>query len=1246
MTPRRILLLMGGLFAFGVVYTLYARLFGWLDGLPMLPARMLIPSSGEFRPPPRATSPTIERLKEAFGEDSPETEPAFYPTQLEFRNGDSSIVLAAGSPPSTPNSNRVTLKPFSVAIFSKPRPQHLLGPGEVNEISTFHSDLAVLEFDRVIKTATEMNSAKLVRLELISDPEQALPDRLGRRGLVHITNNQRSGDPNRYLVLKTVGPVFYRDPKYATGPALLGPDVWTDSPVEIVDRSNLPRRPGTAAAVAPGAADVFRNPAAVAEVLRGQRLPPPTITAVGMRIYLEPDDPPTKPAAKTPAPKSAKKGSAGFSGVRRAELLEKVVMNLWIEGGQALVGAGGQSAVIPDLPAAAMGIGGGLLPAAHAAREFARDLLQVETRGPFNYDAEKNIARFDVVPQSDPNLPNDVRVTKVAPRPGTQVLFSQVLEIEFNGPPTGGQSAKSTTNQPAARVAAKQTATATPAPQFKRLHAWTYTPGRFLTVSSDADQLEAYGQDLVREQVGERTTLTGAPLYAVQERNVLTAGTAKNPGVLILEPPPGVPPGPDRKSQATVRGPGRVDLFDATTGTSTTSASWQTSMVQTRERSNGRDVDLFTFTDGARFEDTQADYWLKGHVLKLWLAPPQPGAVEEAGETVRSRPHRVQALGNVTAHSLDMDVEQADQLNAWFKDVPPPEPIGLAPTALSPNSNSIPRQPAASPKEPRQRVEPRAAPQPMPGVAAVNPSNPAPKEKAKDAEKPKPPMKLKARSIDTWVVRYPIPKLEDATPIAPGTSTPKGNNDRGARLKYQLESAQCEGMVNVHQDPDDPAKPRGTDILGSKMLIDSTAEGSILTVFGWETRPAEVHNEGTSLIGPKVVVDQLHNLANIEGRGSVALVTATDFTGAELRQPEVVVVQFRDGMIFKGAQKTADFFGKVNATQGASWVVCHTMQVIFDRPVYFSQMNRPASPKAGTKPNEKPADDKAKIDMIYCYPAPADSADSPQEKLVSFQQVERDPQTGKPIRQQKLVARELTLRAQVRDEGTAEPYKLVLADGPGVVRTWQPGTRDDAVSTNPGTAPLSKQPGNIAPPPPEMEMKLTVVTFSGRMIAKDKGKLYQDATFHENIQVIHLPTDNPDLVVERHRLPPQAVLLTCTEKLIVWTHKKGTEPPVQHMEAYGNAYLQNEEYDGWGEVVTYDGKVIVFDDGSGFERRVTNPIPARIKSRFKGNDNSGRRIIFDRATNHYQVIDSVGGTITSYPSANPPPKKSPSPPKK
>jgi hypothetical protein len=129
MTPRRILLLMGGLFAFGAGLRLSTP--GWSagsTGCRCSRARMLEAADGTFRPPPRATSPTIERLKEAFGDNSPETEPAFYPTQLEFRNGDTSIVLAAGSPPSTPGVEPGHAPPFSVAIFGKPRSRRTWWP--------------------------------------------------------------------------------------------------------------------------------------------------------------------------------------------------------------------------------------------------------------------------------------------------------------------------------------------------------------------------------------------------------------------------------------------------------------------------------------------------------------------------------------------------------------------------------------------------------------------------------------------------------------------------------------------------------------------------------------------------------------------------------------------------------------------------------------------------------------------------------------------------------------------------------------------------------------------------------------------------------------------------------------------------------------------------------------------------------------------------------------------------------------
>ena len=128
-TPRRVLLLLGGILLFGGVYGFYARFLGWMDGLPQLPARLLRPSDDPNAKPPtvRVVSPTIEHIREAFGPDCLEQNSLHYPTQLEFRNpvSNTSTVLACGSPPFNNASKSLTVSPFSVATFGAPKPEHL-----------------------------------------------------------------------------------------------------------------------------------------------------------------------------------------------------------------------------------------------------------------------------------------------------------------------------------------------------------------------------------------------------------------------------------------------------------------------------------------------------------------------------------------------------------------------------------------------------------------------------------------------------------------------------------------------------------------------------------------------------------------------------------------------------------------------------------------------------------------------------------------------------------------------------------------------------------------------------------------------------------------------------------------------------------------------------------------------------------------------------------------------------------------
>lgn len=1237
-TPRRVLLLLGGILLLGAVYGVYARWLGWLDGLPPLPDRLREKAVGEFRFSPRTISPTVERIREAFGPDCPEQHSAFYPIQLERWTPTSSIVLACGTPPFNNGSNRVPVAPFSVAIFGRPKPGHLRQPGEVPEVTTLHADKAILEFDRPV-TGLGDNKAKLIRMELVSEPEHALPDR--RRGVIEITHNQRSADREKYLVLRTPGPVFYRDPKgidpKAAPGAAAGPDIWTDAAVEIVDRRNIPREYGRPCPqTAPGvkAADLIIR-GVVPDILAGRRLPPPTATAIGMKIYLQPDDKPGPDG-------QVKRTTTGFSGVRRVELQEKVLVNLWVDARQGVVSStaadqpgqptGGKKNGATDPPAATAGVVGGIFFAAQTAHQMDRALLLVDTLGRLTYDAEKNVARFDVLPDGNPELPNDVQVHHIPPRlppqgTGTQQLFSQILEIEFDGPPTGGPPAASPKpGEPPAPVPPTRPRTTDGGPAFKMLRAWVEAPKRFVSVFSEPDKLKAWGQHLVHDQATNTTTFRGMPLVVERTNdprtdgkeaggNLLTAGSENRPAVLTIKPGPG----PDKSMAATIDGPGRLELFDPATGKRTIQAAWQTRLTQTKEFDKKRVLDLFVFTDEAVFEDKKADYWLKGRELRLWLVAGKQddAAITPPAGSGGALPHRLQALGDVTSHSTDLDIDRADTLNVWFRD-------GVPPLSDKPEAPA----PAAAPV-------PTGTPPPAPGPAA-------PKE-ADPPKPPKPPMKLKARVIDSWVIRYPAkrpdPKKADAPPAKPAAD-PAAPADGGS-MKYELEKARCEGSYTVnekvaplvHQDPTDPAPDKkGLDIFGQTMFVDHTPDGSVLTVTGADDRrPGEVHHEGMSIVGPKVVIDQLNNVVQVEGRGALVMPASSDLGGGQLKHPSVVVVNWRDAMKFQGATKLAEFFGKVTAQQNEAEVTCHTMQVRLDRPVDFSQRPKPA-PEAGAKAPKPAGKDNPKIESVRCYPAPDDVPDEPKTaKWVTFREVLRD-ETGRVAKDQRLTARELEMTSRPLTPGGKELLQQVDAAGPGTLRVWQPGQKDDA-SPAPGSGAAAPARSGAKPPAnqaKETEMKLTIVQFAGRMTAVDRGRVFQQATFLDTIEVIYAPADRPGAAIDRHNMPRGSVFLKCADKLIVSTRKQPSVPASQRMDALGNAYIRSDEYDGRGETITSDGPTVTLKGGENSFASVFH----RINQTYQ----SGKTIVYDRATGAYHADGSPGTTIQGTP-PRPAPKK-------
>ena len=273
MTPRRILLLMGGLFAFGVVYAIYARAFGWLDGLARPPGpRCWSRATTSYPSADRPTSPTIELLKAGVRRNSPETESAFYPTQLEFRNGETSLVLACGQPAEQTRTRTASRSPRSASPSSASRAGAPAATGRGqrdHHLPRGQGGAGVRPHDQ---TPADMNTAKLIRLELISDPEQAhpRPAQAPRDSPHH--QQPAVGRPEPVPRAQDGRPGVLPRPKYATGPdhsgRTSGPTLRSRSWTVATCRAS----PAPHAATAPAASEESPQSApSVAAILGGQR---------------------------------------------------------------------------------------------------------------------------------------------------------------------------------------------------------------------------------------------------------------------------------------------------------------------------------------------------------------------------------------------------------------------------------------------------------------------------------------------------------------------------------------------------------------------------------------------------------------------------------------------------------------------------------------------------------------------------------------------------------------------------------------------------------------------------------------------------------------------------------------------------------------------------------------------------------------------------------------------------------------
>ncbi len=1112
-TPKRIVLLAAGFLVFVSLYIGYASCLGGIDGLPPLPECYLSKLEAEngenvtSRPPKHA--PILDKLKQAFGPDSPQLN---HPIKLEL-HARRTLLTARDY---ELQNGRLHLSDLGLAMFGADN-----GDGRGVEINTLRADQAYLTFDRPISNLGEVGSRKIEEAELF--------DR------ITITNNHRTParDDDLHVYINH-GPLYFNDPKHL---------IWTRDDVYVKDDQSKPR--------------------------------PTEIRGHMMDMELMTEGPPAKPGA------ARKSRGENITGVKSIVLHSDVEMNLYVDSQSGFPGGSRE-------PAAR----GAAKPNAAAPPEKAH--IRIKTPGRFRYEIFKDhdVARFDVPegeqPASLKHSPQDVVASRFHESVGeVDQLVCKHLELCLHRKESSDKQKAEPGGASPERNLEIETARAT-------------GPDGLVTLTSDSEKLRASGADFFYDAGKMLTVLKGQPMEAEKDHNVIRA-----PELQIQDHKP-TEPGAKPYQTATSIGPGTVDLIDKDAhqdGPAPASgayrkvmrAAWRDKLVSTKDGTS----DLLIFSGAASFLDYEHNQTLSADTLKVWLLPVAsgsavadghavakavPGLAEQPSAEKAARPERLEAKGNVTAHSPEMNLHDTGRLVVWFKDVPAEGklPVAIAAIAAPLKSNVAVAMPASV-------ARPLPAGPAMP-AAQVTPAGPAPVAEKKPAGQPAPghgnrafeaqpaippgfvgppkpiepprPFDLSAQSVEAWVLR--------------------------TDSRNTLDRLWTERQVHVRQAPASPDE-KGVEVVGDTLQMTCHPDGNFLVVTG---DLAQLQLDKILIVGPEVNIDQSTNKSWVTGDGGMTMESKTNFQGDQLSKPVPLTVTWHKSMLFDG--NYAEFHENVQAVQDNAHMLCQRLEVHFDRPI---------SLKEGPKGDQPPA----RVQNLIC------------DRKVIITEETKDG--DKVIKYQCLTSPAVSMRALEADEDAPPPApgatpntgNEVHASGPGTLRLMQAGSSDP--NDTPGRAP---PPGAKRPDGKSAEqMKLTYVAFDKMMYANSKKN---KADFYENVRVLNFPCDNPlmeidiDSVLEK--MPEGGIYLRCQQMEVLNHPVKGGKAH-QEMTAIGQVTVQSDKVSGRAAKVTYNEEKdqLIFDSGEeGFATIYKTEVKGQEPKRFQG-----KKIIYIRKTGECKV---------------------------
>jgi hypothetical protein len=389
--------------------------------------------------------------------------------------------------------------------------------------------------------------------------------------------------------------------------------------------------------------------------------------------------------------------------------------------------------------------------------------------------------------------------------------------------------------------------------------------------------------------------------------------------------------------------------------------------------------------------------------------------------------------------------------------------------------------------------------------------------------------------------------------------------------RNELDRLVTRGGVHVKQDGATPTE-KGVDITGENLELLHHIKGDLLVVHGEARKFAELQLGELFLAGLKVTIDQKENTAVVDGNGAMNMPSNTSLEGSKPAKPGTRLrVFWNEGMFFDG--KEAAFRGGVQAFQDTGRLKCQVLQVVLDRAVSF---------KEGQKDGQK-----AKVENLVC------------DKSVYVEDIVREK--GKLAKYSRLVCQVLSAdNVSGKTSGA----------GPGIATVVQKGTVDSEAG---GQAPKPARGRAAAPAKTQEEMKLTRVEFTGTMNSTSKPNV-RTVTFYDNVEVVNVPTENPDLVVNKDRLPLRGMFLTCaTLTLTSTTNANGKVN--QHMLAKGNVFVTTPEFQARSYQLRYDeakDQVILEGDNGGLVTLYKIIGPGKPPQMIQGT-----YILYDRRTGAY-----------------------------